>query len=264
VAALEVGGRRIAYARAGDGPLLLLLHGYVGDGPSTWGHQLRSLSDEFTVVAWDAPGAGGSSDPPEALGMSGYADCLAAFIDRLGLGRPHVVGLSFGGALALALADRHPAVPRSLVLVSAYAGWLGSLPAEVAAARLQQALTLADLPPDRFASELMPTMFAVPPPGDLREPFEAAVRAFHPAGFRAMAQAVSVDLHGALARVAVPTLLVCGARDVRAPATVAEDLHASIRGSRLVVLPETGHLCPMERPDDFDREVRRFLRAQPS
>ena len=104
---IDVDGHSIAYERAGSGPPLVLLHGYVGDGPATWRRQLDALCDEFTVVAWDAPGAGGSSDPPETFGMVGYADCLAGFIGALGLGRPHVAGLSFGGALALALCHRH-------------------------------------------------------------------------------------------------------------------------------------------------------------
>ena len=50
----EVHGLRIAYERAGDGPPLVLLHGYVGDGPTTWRPQLEGLGDEFTVIAWDA------------------------------------------------------------------------------------------------------------------------------------------------------------------------------------------------------------------
>jgi pimeloyl-ACP methyl ester carboxylesterase len=54
---IEVDGLRIAYERAGAGPLLVLLHGYVGDGPTVWRRQLDGLCDEFTVVAWDAPGS---------------------------------------------------------------------------------------------------------------------------------------------------------------------------------------------------------------
>jgi pimeloyl-ACP methyl ester carboxylesterase len=61
---VEVDGLHIAYEQAGSGPVLVLLHGYVGDGPTTWRRQLDGLSDEFTVVAWDAPGAGRSTDPP--------------------------------------------------------------------------------------------------------------------------------------------------------------------------------------------------------
>ena len=87
---VEVDGLRIAYQRTGAGPPLVLLHGYVGDGPTTWRHQLDGLCDQFTVVAWDAPGAGGSADPPESFGLAGYADCLAGFVQRLGLEQPQV------------------------------------------------------------------------------------------------------------------------------------------------------------------------------
>src|SRR5829696_4219114 len=105
---VEVDGLRIAYQRAGAGPPLILLHGYVGDGPTTWRRQLDGLCDQFTVLAWDAPGAGGSADPSEGFGLAGYADCLAGFLQRLGLEQPHVAGLSFGGILALELYRRHP------------------------------------------------------------------------------------------------------------------------------------------------------------
>ena len=118
---IDCQGLRIAYERAGVGPPLVLLHGYVGDGQTTWQSQIEELADEFTVVAWDAPGAGASSDPPESFGISGYADCLARFIDALGLDRPDVAGLSFGGALALGFAARQPAIPNTLILASAYA-----------------------------------------------------------------------------------------------------------------------------------------------
>src|SRR3990172_7735773 len=143
---IEVAGLRIAFERAGAGPPLVLLHGVLGDSRE-WRRQLDDLSDEFTVVAWDAPGCGRSADPPETFRLPEYADCLAGFVDALNLGRPHVLGLSFGGGLALELYRRHPAVPMTLVLASAYAGWAGSLPAEVVEQHLQQWLREADLPP---------------------------------------------------------------------------------------------------------------------
>jgi uncharacterized protein (TIGR03086 family) len=62
---VEVGGLTIAYERAGTRPPVALAHGFVGDGRSTWDSQIEGLADEFTVIAWDAPGAGKSSDPPE-------------------------------------------------------------------------------------------------------------------------------------------------------------------------------------------------------
>jgi pimeloyl-ACP methyl ester carboxylesterase len=256
---VEVDGLRIAYERAGAGPPLVLLHGYVGDGPTTWRGQLDALSDEFTVIAWDAPGAGASSDPPESFGTSGYAEALAGFITRLGLESPHVAGVSFGGILALALAGRHPAIPRTLVLASAYAGWSGSLPADAVAQRLQQALALSELTPDEFVGTLLPTMFSASTPPAVVDAFGASMRGFHPIGFRAMARSSAENVRDALPRVRVPTLLVYGDQDVRAPMHIAEDLHAAIAGSSLVVLPGAGHVCHIEAPEAFNRTVRDFL-----
>jgi pimeloyl-ACP methyl ester carboxylesterase len=256
---VEVDGLRITYERAGTGPPLVLLHGYVGDGPTLWRRQLETLSDEFTVIAWDAPGAGQSSDPPESFGISGYADALAGFIQELGLASPHVAGLSFGGILALALYGRHPAIPATLTLASAYAGWAGSLPPEVVTHRLEQAMVLAELSPDEFVGTLLPTMFSEGTPAEAVDEFGESMRTFRPTGFRALARASAESVREVLARVSVPTLLVYGGRDVRAPLPVAEDLHEAITGSTLVVLPDVGHVCNIEAPEAFNQAVRTFL-----
>lgn len=261
---LDVDGLQIAYERAGAGPPLVLLHGYVGDGPTTWRPQIDAFSDEFTVVAWDAPGAGGSADPPESFGIAGYADCLAKFLERLGVEQPHVAGLSFGGALAIAFCHRHPSVPRTLVLASAYAGWAGSLPDDVAAQRLRQALALSELPPEEFVGTLLSTMFSETAPRARVDGFGASMRSFHPVGFRAMARASAEDLRDALPHIGVPTLLVYGGRDARAPLPVATSLHAALAGSELVVLPDAGHVCNIEAPEEFNAAVRDFLRDRRS
>src|SRR6266542_3220596 len=102
---VEVGGLWVTYRQAGQGPPLVLLHGGLGDSRE-WRRQLEGLADDFTVTAWDAPGCGGSSDPPETFRLPDYADCLAGFIQALDLGRPHVGGLSWGGGLAAARGRR--------------------------------------------------------------------------------------------------------------------------------------------------------------
>ena len=261
---VEVDGLQIAYERAGSGPAVVLLHGYVGDARTTWRPQLDGLSDEFTVVAWDAPGAGQSTDPPEGFGLDGYARCLAGFIATLRLDAPSIAGLSFGGILALALQRRHGALSSALVLASAYAGWAGSLPADVAEQRLLQALALADGTPAAFVDALLPTMFSKTMPRETVDGFRASMEAFHPRGFRAMAQASAEDARDALPLVDVPTLLLYGERDVRAPLTVREALQAAIPGSKLAVLPDAGHVCNLEAPDEFNAAVRAFLRGHPA
>jgi pimeloyl-ACP methyl ester carboxylesterase len=258
---VEVAGLRVAYERVGQGPPLVLLHGFVGDGAGTWRRQLDALSDEFTVVAWDGPGTGRSSDPPESFRISDFADCLAGFVDALGLESPHVAGLSFGGILALELSRLRPALPRTLVLAGAYAGWAGSFPPDVVADRLRLCLHLAELPTDQLVASMVPTMFSDSVPAATVEEFAASMGGVRRGGFRTMSYACAeADLRDVLGRIQVPTLLLYGDADVRAPLTVAEALHAAIRGSRLVVLPGVGHVSPVEAPERFNDEVRAFLR----
>jgi pimeloyl-ACP methyl ester carboxylesterase len=261
---VEVGGLRVAYRRAGQGPPLVLLHGGLGDSRE-WRRQLEGLADEFTVLAWDAPGCGGSSDPPETFRLPDYADCLAGFIQALGLGRPHVGGLSWGGGLALELYRRHPRLPKSLVLASAYAGWAGSLPPEVVAERVERALGEAELPPEQWVRGYLPGLFTDSAPGEVVQEALAMMLDVRPAGMRPMAQAFAeADLREVLPLIQVPTLLLYGDADRRSPLEgVAHDLHAKIPGSRLVVLPRVGHQSDMEAPDRFNAEVRNFLRSAP-
>lgn len=216
----------------------MLLHGYIGDARGTWHRQIEDLSDAFTVVAWDAPGTGRSSDPPETFRLSDFADCLAGFVNALDLERPHLVGLSFGGGLALEFYRRHPAIPASLVLAGAYAGWAGSLPPEVVEERLEQVLELSDLSPERFVRAVLPSMFSESVSEVTIDGFATNVSGFHPAGLRVMAHSFAeADLRDVLPRIGVPTLLMYGDRDVRAPLHVAEELHMAIPSSKLVILP---------------------------
>jgi pimeloyl-ACP methyl ester carboxylesterase len=258
---VDVGGLSIAFERAGTGPVVALAHGFVGDGGSTWRSQVDSLSDHFTVIAWDAPGAGGSSDPPGDFGMDAYADCFAEFLRALRVERAHLAGLSFGAALVLATFHRHRGLASSLTLVSGYAGWLGSLGRDEADLRLARSLEASRLPPDEFVAAMAPSMFSPSAEPDVVAPFLDSVRAFRPSGFRAMARASYPDQRHVLAEVDVPTLLLCADHDVRAPVSVGESLHGAVPRSELVVVAGPGHAVPVEAPDDVTRELRRFLRS---
>ena len=153
-ASVEIGGLRVAYQRAGRGPPLVLLHGILSDSRA-WTRQLAGLADQFTVVAWDAPGAGESADPPESFRASDYADCLSEFIVALDLDPAHVLGLSWGGVLAQELYRYHPERVRSLILADTYAGWRGSLPKAVCDERLASCLRESRLPPEELGARLV-------------------------------------------------------------------------------------------------------------
>lgn len=257
----DIQGLRIAYRRQGQGETLVLLHGGLADGRS-WRRQLGAFADEYDVVAWDAPGCGGSDDPPATFTMADYADHLAAFVRALDLQRPHVLGLSFGGGLALALYERHPEIPRTLLLVSAYAGWGGSLAPEETARRLRSFRQAAEMPVDDWAPDFVASLLSPAAPAGAAEEVLAVVRDYHPRGARVMAEAfAAADLRHVLPRIEVPTLLLYGDADVRSPPAVADALQVEIPGATRVTLDGVGHLLNVEAPERFEREVRTFLRV---
>lgn len=262
VSDVEVSGLRIGYEREGSGPPLVLLHGGFGFDRRSWARQRAALSDRYTVVAWDAPGCGESSDPPPGFGLPDYADCLAGFIDAVGLSRPHVLGISFGGALALQLFDRHPAVPRTLILAGAYAGWAGSLPADEVDRRVARFADDMRRPAEEWIPTYLPGLLTDAAPPDMVEEARSLMSDVRPAANEALLRAMAdADLRAVLPRIDVPTLLLYGELDVRSPVEVGRALHDAIPGSRLVLLPGVGHLSSLEGATRFNREVRSFLAA---
>jgi pimeloyl-ACP methyl ester carboxylesterase len=251
----------VAYRRAGAGAPLVLLHGGLSDGRS-WTPQLESLAHEYDVVAWDAPGCGGSADPTADLSLADYADAAAALVRALGIGPVHLAGHSFGAGLAIDVYGRHRQLVRSLVLSGAYAGWRGSLPPAEVEARLSRALAEAGRPPAEWVDSYLAGFFGPSVPPETVEAARAMMLDIRPAGTRSMVTAFAhADLRAVLPTIAVPTLLIYGAGDVRAPRGVAEALHTAIRGSRLVLVPAAGHDVNLEAPEDYDAAVRAFLRT---
>ena len=258
LSSIEVDGYSIAYRAAGQGPALVLLHGFLCDS-RCWRRQLAGLSDSFRVVAWDAPGAGSSSDPPDTFTTTNYARCLASFLDTLGIDRAHVLGLSWGGILAQEFYRLHPERLRRLILADTYAGWKGSLPEPVWQERLATCLRDATGPSDALVAKFLPGLFTDAAPQDLREEMSVIVSGFHPVGFRLMSMSsAEMDTRHLLSRIDLPTLVLWGDDDRRSPMHIAETLHTTIPGAELAIIPNAGHLSNMEQPDIFNAHVRRF------
>jgi pimeloyl-ACP methyl ester carboxylesterase len=255
---VEVDGLSLAYEQAGSGPPLVLLHDFLFDSRA-WRAQLEDLSSDFTVIAWDAPGAGRSSDPPESFGIRDWARCLAGFLHVLGIRRAHVVGLSWGGLLAQELYRCDAPRVASLVLADTYAGWRGSLGAQEPEERLAACLEDSELPAEELVSRYLSGMHSDSASPEVREELAAIMSDFHPAGFRLMGRALAeADTRDLVAQIRVPTLLLWGEADARAPLTIAHGLQTLIPGAKLSVIPGAGHLSNVEAPARFNAEVRTF------
>jgi pimeloyl-ACP methyl ester carboxylesterase len=256
-------GLEIAYERAGEGPPLVFVHGGTVDG-RMWRPQLADLKDEFTVVAWDEPGAGRSSDVPADFGLPDYAHCLAALIEAVALGPAQVAGLSWGGTLALELYRHHPELVATLILVDTYAGWKGSLPEEEVRARVEGVGQMLAAPDEEFDPTL-PGLFAGDPPAEflplLAEMAAVARRDSVRLEIGLMAETDQRDL---LPRITVPTLLIWGELDVRSPLSVASQFEQAIPDTKLVVIPGAGHVSNLEQPERFNQAMREFCRTHSS
>jgi pimeloyl-ACP methyl ester carboxylesterase len=262
VEVVQANGLEIAYQRVGKGPPLVLVHGAATDS-RIWQPQLATLSDAFTVVAWDEPGAGRSSDVPTEFGLADYANCLATVIDALELGPAHVAGLSWGGTVVLELYRHDPSLVATLILIDTYAGWKGSLPADEVHARVEGVRQTLAAPAEEFDPGLaLPGWFATGPPAEFVPLLEEMVRDVRPESMRTalfvMAEADQRDL---LPRITVPTLLVWGELDVRSPLSVARQFEQAIPDTKLVVIPGAGHVSNLENPELVNEAVREFCRA---
>ncbi|MDZ7680018.1 MAG: alpha/beta hydrolase [Acidimicrobiales bacterium] len=208
------------------------------------------------------PDAASRPTHPRATAWPTYARCLAGLIEALDLGPTHLLGHSWGTALALELAHRRPELVNTLVLVGAYAGWAGSLPPDEVERRLDFAHQLADSIPSSFDPRSMPGLFSDVMPPDRAAELAGIMSDIRPAGTRMMAEALAAsDQREILGSIDAPALLVYGDQDIRSPVEIGEELHEALSNSTLTVLPGLGHECYLEDAARFEEAVRTFLDA---
>jgi pimeloyl-ACP methyl ester carboxylesterase len=264
---IDVRGRRVRVAQAGQGAPLVYLHG-AGD-LGDWGPALSLLARDFTVYRPDHPGFGHSDDDPSVDSVLDLAFAYLDLFDRLGLDRPSLVGVSLGGWIAAQIAVLDPGRTAKLVLVDA-----AGLRAEVATpdtftlSPLQQAELLYHQPEIRAvgvaAAEKLtddPVLFQ----RYLRNRMATAHLAWNPYFH-------DPKLPGRLHRRTAPVLVVWGAQDRILPVEYAhrwaEALDTASPGTaspgtvRLEIIDASGHLPPVEQPDTFAALVREFLLGQ--
>jgi pimeloyl-ACP methyl ester carboxylesterase len=267
-AQVMVDGRPIHYATEGRGTPMLLLHGPPVDH-RVWVSVIPYLAGHFRVVAPDMPGYGQSppltgDDSPDAL-----IRLTAGLMTGLGLVPGLVAGASFGGAVALGLAARHPERVRGLVATGALGveRWPATLQARLArAARgLPGVLALGiRLAPRAQARWFLHSALADRQPADAAIVEQVASTLRSTAGRRALIRALRrLDdwrfVTRQLGGIRAPTLLVWGERDALYGLPVAERMRHAIHGARLVTLAGAGHLLPIERPEELAATMRGFL-----
>lgn len=263
---LEVGGRSVYVEQAGVGEPLILLHGF-GASSFTWRRVVEELAPSYRLVAPDLHGFGYSERPRDAAAytVEGQLALVLGVMDRLGISSAHVAGHSYGGALAIHLAWRHPERVRSLVLVDS-AGvdypWkrrhVGAVSRPVAtvfvrALGLSRQKVRAGLERSIFDDRLVT-------PELVEAYFERLrIEGVGTAYWGLSKPTREPRLEFEAAELDLPVLLVWGAEDTLVGPEVGRRAADLLPRAEYVELPETGHLPPEERPVELARRIAEFL-----
>ncbi|MGW8377987.1 alpha/beta hydrolase [Streptomyces sp. ODS28] len=248
--------------RAGtEGPLLLCLHG-IGSSADAFAPQMAALSPYARVLAWDAPGYARSADPVGPLDLDAYADTAAALIRAHGGtdGTAHVLGVSWGGVIALRLAARHPALVESLVVADSSPG-SGVTEAKAAAMR-ERAGELRESGAEAFAARRAPRLLSPDAPEALvRKVTDTMAASVRLPGYAYAAESMaSADLRSELPSLGVPVLVLCGEEDRVTGTEAGQAIAGAVHRSAYVIVHGAGHLANQERPASFNAWVLSHLR----
>lgn len=257
------GAPRIALLQAGQGELVLFLHG-IGGNKLNWLHQVQAFSHHFKAVAWDARGYGDSDDYDGPLQFADLCGDILRILDHFGVGRAHLVGLSMGGRIAFDFLRRHPERVLSLTACSASHRASQMSPqrrAQFLASRLrplQSGGTPADIAPEVARSLLGPNASAA-----VHESLVASMELLRAASYMKALEAVSLyDEAIELESIRVPVHVIAAADDPLIPLDVVRAMAGRIPGCVLTEIADCGHLSNLEQPEAFDRAALEFLRGR--
>ena len=251
--------------RRDGAPAVVLWPSLLFDG-SMWRHQLAPLSELGRVLVFDGPGHGKSEVPPPFTLEDNVEALLDAF-DALEIKRTVLVGLSWGGMLAMRMALQHPERVAALSLfdTSAEAEDRGKAIKYRAFASFGRRL---GLPPALVEGQIAPVMFCdrtLAERRDLVERWKRDASGYPSEGTARAAMAVVVQRTNILSRlgdIRVPTLVACGREDRATEPVHSERIAAAIPGARLAWIEHAGHITALEQPEAVSALLVPFVREQ--
>lgn len=239
------------------GNTVLCIHG-LGSSTEDWAPQIPALARRHTVVTYDVRGHGRSGKPRGRYSIPQFAEDAAALIEHLGVAPVNVLGISMGGMIAFQLAVDFPHLVRSLTIVNS--GPEMVLRTWKQRVTIYQRFVIVRLMGMRKMGQILATVL-------LPNAEHAAERATfiqrwarnEPGPYlRALRALIGWSVADRLSTIACPTLIVSADQDYT-PVAYKELYAARIAGARVAVVPDSRHMLPVERPDEFNRVVLDFL-----
>jgi 3-oxoadipate enol-lactonase len=245
---------RLAVSVAGEGPLLVFLHGIRGSRRN-WSQQIEFFSRKFKAAAWDARGYGESDDYEGPLKFDEhFVGDLLRVVDHFGANKIHLVGLSMGGRIARNFALRHPGRVQSLVLANTTPGFDALSPEEVKRFVAERRNATPESVRRLLGSRAVPDAY--------ERLMDSVKRVHHESFLKTLEASVAQDRAAPIEQIRLPTLVITGDEDKVYAPTIAQDIARRIPGAKLVTLKGVGHLSNLEQPEEFNQAVMEFLQRQ--
>jgi 3-oxoadipate enol-lactonase len=258
------------YLKNGSGDdAVIFLHG-IGGRAKVWQQQLDAFGDRYTAVAWNMPGYGGSPPVPE-LTFPVLAGALESLLDTLPNKRIHLVGHSMGGMVVQEFLRSRAHRVTSICLYATSPGLAQPETPEaieIARTRANEFMERRVGPIDRgmtmreMAVSLLNQLLAPGAPQSAKDAAIESVSSVPPDVYRdAMRCILSFDGTQIVPKIDKPTLVLAGGSDRVMTPEVVEAMARQIKGARLEVIPNVGHLANLENPPAFDRVLSEFLKT---
>lgn len=265
---VKAGEITLEYYIEGSGPPLLMIMGFSGQA-SSWGEPfLELLRPHFTLIRFSNRGTGESDRPGAPTTVRMMADDTAALLRALGIGRPHVLGVSMGGMIAQELTLNHGQMVNGLVLGCTTAGGAASVPASPEV--LAMLVPVPGLSREDQIRKAWPGMCAPAFIESGRAFLEAMLQSslLNPTPIETLAKQMAAiqgfDASGRLGEIRAPALIVHGDADVLVPPQNGRALHEGIAGSEMKVISGAGHMFFWEKPEESARAITEFLSRVPA
>jgi 3-oxoadipate enol-lactonase / 4-carboxymuconolactone decarboxylase len=239
-----------------DAPVLVLSHA-LGLTSAMWDLQVPALERRFRVVRYDLRGHGRSPVPPGPYAIADMGADLVLLLDRLGVARAHLCGLSLGGMVSLWVASHHPERVARMV-VCCTAAQLGPAKGWAEHAKAARAHGVSALVEPSVALWFTPALLATHP--ERVAATRAAAEATPAEGFAASCEAIAaLDLRADLPSIVAPTLAIAGAQDPATPAAHLQRIVDAIPGARLAVVEGAAHFANLEQPERVTELIEQHL-----
>ena len=264
---VRANGQELYFEVHGEGAPLVLVMG-IGYDATLWTlAQVPALSEKFQVVIFDNRDAGRSSKAAAPYTIADMADDVAALMDALAIKRAHLLGLSMGGMIAQEFALRHADRLQRLVLSGC-----GAAPARVAfdPIRTWNWVKANDTSGEVFACQQFTWLFSTAflrNTAAVQQTIRMLTSNPHPVGPEAYSRQADAylryDALDRLADVKSPTLVIVGDQDLLTPPWICREIADRIPGCQFEIIKGDGssHVVPIQRPDEFNQLVTRFLVA---